>query len=109
MVVAPPRSVSERGVGKGRGKPGGALYSCRGWNNRWRATIRLRGPEGPHNTDISGDVFLHGEGEEVGCWELMREGGGSHLLDDMWMGGGLDMLSNTHTLFAELDAANRDI
>lgn len=29
-------------------------------------------PEGPHMANISGDVFLHGEGA---CWELMREEG----------------------------------
>lgn len=35
-------------------------------------------PGGPHNTDIRGDVFHHGKGEEGSLLGVNERGGGSH-------------------------------
>lgn len=73
------------GAGGGRGKPGRGLFTleeARTIDGELPAATGAAtgAPMGHHNTNIGGDVFLHGEGGEGGtgtaCWELMRKAGG---------------------------------
>lgn len=74
---APKVSVCEGGLGGGEERQAGGLFTPEEAGTiDGKPPVATGAPEGPHNTDISGDVFLHGEEGGVGCWELMREVGG---------------------------------